>query len=76
MSTLPQFRAGEPTPADYGVCVLLGLIGIFVAGATFQAGAISPLGLFAIGAGVLSSAVWFGLAWFVAGDLDDMEGER
>jgi len=27
MSTLPQFRAGEPTPTRYGLCVLLGLIG-------------------------------------------------
>ena len=71
MSTLPQFRAGEPTPARYGVCVLLGLIGTFVAGATVQAGATTPVGLFAIGAGIASGVVWFGLAFLEAGDLDD-----
>lgn len=76
MSTLPQFRAGGPTPARYGVCVLLGLIGIFVAGTTAQAGATTPVGLITIGAGVLSGAMWFGLAWIVAGDLDELEASR
>jgi hypothetical protein len=76
MSTLPQFRAGEPTPTRYGLCVLLGLIGVYVAGATIQAGATTPIGLFAIGTGVTSGAVWLALAYLEAGDLDESEVSR
>jgi hypothetical protein len=76
MSVLPQFRAGEPTPARYGVCVLLGLIGIFVAGAMFQSGASTPVGLFAFGASLIGGAGWFGLAWLEATELDELEGGR
>jgi len=76
MSVLPQFRAGEPTPARYGVCVLLGLIGIFVAGAMIQSGANTPVGLFAIGASLIGGAGWFVLAWLEAAQLDALEGGR
>jgi len=76
MSTLLQFGAGEPTPARYGVSVLFGLIGIFVAGATLQVGATTPIGLFAVVTGLISGAGWFVLAWLDARALDEREVER
>jgi len=56
--------------------VLFGLIGIFVAGATLQVGATTPIGLFAVVTGLISGAGWFVLAWLDARALDEREVER
>jgi len=76
MSALSQFRVEEPTSARYGKCVLLGLIGTFVAGAMLQTGVSTPLGLFAAGTGLTAAVGWFGLAWIEASQLDELEGNR
>jgi len=76
MSALSQFRVEEPTLTRYGVCVLLGLIGTFVAGATFQTGVSTPLRLFAVGTGLIAAIGWFGFAWIEASQLDELEEDR